>query len=467
MSQSIQSGLNKFCARKFGAPAETPQLITGGANMEMWSFSCASKDYVLRRYRNGKRPQSSSGHFGIEGEGRLIEFARDAGVMAPEFVGTLHADDGLGPGFVMVKADGIALPQKLFKDPRYKDSLSKMTESFGRELAYLHASDPAPVEDMLVALSPADCFAKMLDDFALSQFQNPVLAAAMHWLEANLPTAEDDLVVLHGDFRMGNLLIDEKGLSAVLDWELAHLGCVEEDLAYICMPSWRFGRYHLEAGGVGTREDLIDSYERHSKRKVDRKRFDWYLVFSSMKWGLMTSMMARMWRGNEDKSLERILIGTRISEVETDLLLMLESIADIGGDRNITFQLPQPSAIGGDVAPEELMNAIGSYLSESIIPKQSGADRFYALIANNALSIASREVTYGPAIAENRAGRLDTLGHSESSLFKALRSGAADWRDPGILLHMRALCLERLSIHQPKYAALSVALEKWGADTNV
>ena len=466
MSQSIEPGLNKFCARKFGAPAENPKLITGGANMEMWSFSCASKDYVLRRYRGGVKPDSFVREFDVESEARLIDFAHSAGVTAPKVVGLLEPDDELGLGFVMAKAGGIALPQKLFKDPKYSQALKNVTDSFGRELALLHASDPAPVASLLASLTPSDCLDRMREDFDKSQFKNPVLGAVMHWLEENLPAHDENLVVLHGDFRMGNVLIDESGLSAVLDWELAHLGCVEEDLAWICMPSWRFGRYHLEAGGVGTRENLLQSYERHSNGKVDRARFQWYLIYSSLKWGLMTAMMARMWRDGEDKNLERILIGTRISEVETDLLLLLEEVAGVGEEQAIEFDVPNVEPIMGDVAPQELMDAIAAYLAAAIIPSQSGAGRFHALITANALSIANRSVSLGPIFAENSRRRLDKLGSSEASLFEALRSGRNDWRDPQILQHMRYLCLERLSLHQPKYAAFRVALQKWSKSSN-
>ena len=467
MTQSIEAGLNTFCQRVFGAPASDPKLITGGANMEMWSFASGERDYVLRRYRGGIKPASFEREFDVVSEASVIDFAHAAGVTVPEVVGVLEPGDGLGLGFVMAKADGIALPQKLFKDPQYEQGLSNITDSFGRELARLHASDPAPIADLLVSMPPDVCLAKMREDFELSQFQNPVLGATMHWLETNLPDAEDGVVLLHGDFRMGNILINPQGLSAVLDWELVHLGCVEEDLAWICMPSWRFGRYHLEAGGVGTRDELLDAYDRHSERKVNRKRFEWYLVYSSLKWGLMTASMARMWRAGEDKSLERILIGTRISEVEADLLLMLEDIAGIGQAPVVRFEPNMRAPEAGDVRPSELMDAIGAWLSEKIIPGQSGADRFHALIANNALAIANRGTALGQQFSEASAERLNALGHTESSLFDALRAGSADWRDPEILRHMRSLCLERLTVQQPKYAALSVAQQKWRGDADV
>lgn len=468
MSDSVQSGLNIFCERKLGGPAKHPKLITGGANMEMWSFECGAREYVLRRYRGGVKPDSFLSEFDLSSEARLIDFAHSAGVTAPEVVGKLEPEDGLGLGFVMTKAAGIALPQKLFKDPTYTVALQSLTDSFGRELAALHQSDPAPVADLLTPLTPHECFQRMREDFEKSGFRNPVLATAMHWLETHIPHAgSDELVVLHGDFRMGNILIDEHDLSAVLDWELAHLGCVEEDLAWICMPSWRFGRYTLEAGGVGTREELFKSYERHSDRQVDRGRFQWYLIYSSLKWGLMTAMMARMWRDGEDKNLERILIGTRISEVEADLLLLLEDVAGIGQEPHIEFEEAELAPIEGDVEASELLDAVGAYLSETIIPTQSGSDRFHALITANALSIANRAVTIGSVFMARDQRRLAELDHSCLSLFEALRSGSVDWREPGILSHMRHLCLERLTIHQPKYVAFKIARKKWSNVTDV
>lgn len=429
--------------------------------MEMWSFSCEGSDYVLRRYRGGAVPESFISKLRLEDEARIIEVAASAGVTVPDVVGVLEEQDGLGPGFVMARADGIALPRKLFKDPKYEASLSSLTNSFGCELALLHAADAGILSDILSSSTPADCLARIKEDLAASKFQNPVLAAALRWLETNVPDAGESQVLLHGDFRMGNLLINQSGLSAVLDWELAHFGCAEKDLTWICMPSWRFGRYHLEAGGVGTREQLIESYERHSGRKVDVKRFEWYLIYSSLSWGLMTALMARMWREGEDRSLERILIGTRISEVETDLLLLLEEVAGVEDEPALEFDVPDSKPMMGDVEPFELIESAHEYLLESVTPKQTGAGKFHALIAANALSIAQRMTEHGSVFAERRSNRLAEIGHTESSLYTALRTGEANWQDRNIHRHIRLLCLERLTIHQPKYAAIKVALKKW------
>src|SRR5258708_12081697 len=60
------------------------------------------------------------------------------------------------------------------------------------------------------------------------------------WLQAHRPPVSPTVLV-HGDYRMGNLIIDGSDLAAVLDWELVHVGEAYEDLAWFCIRAWRFG----------------------------------------------------------------------------------------------------------------------------------------------------------------------------------------------------------------------------------
>ena len=66
--------------------------------------------------------------------------------------------------------------------------------------------------------------------------------------------------MVHGDFRLGNLMVDGDGLAAVLDWELAHLGDPMEDLGWFCVKAWRFGA-EPPVAGLGRYEDLFDAYD--------------------------------------------------------------------------------------------------------------------------------------------------------------------------------------------------------------
>ena len=76
------------------------------------------------------------------------------------------------------------------------------------------------------------------------------------------PTATDTLV--HGDLRMGNVIVGPAGLEAVIDWEIVHVGDPLEDLAWLCLKAWRFGE-PLEVGGLGTIDELVAAYEARGR----------------------------------------------------------------------------------------------------------------------------------------------------------------------------------------------------------
>jgi aminoglycoside phosphotransferase (APT) family kinase protein len=129
-------------------------------------------------------------------------------------------------------------------------------------------------------------------------------------------------VLVHGDFRNGNIVVDASGLRAVLDWELAHLGDPMEDLAWISVPSWRFGHHDLPVGGIGTRDELFAGY-REGGGTVDAARVHYWEVLGTLKWGVICEGMAAAHLSGAERSVERAAVGRRASETEIDLLDML------------------------------------------------------------------------------------------------------------------------------------------------
>jgi aminoglycoside phosphotransferase (APT) family kinase protein len=130
------------------------------------------------------------------------------------------------------------------------------------------------------------------------------------------------LSLVHGDFRNGNLMVGEDGLRAVLDWELAHLGDPMEDLGWLCVNSWRFGRHELPVGGFGTREQLFAGYvEAGGTLHADSVHY--WEVFGTLKWGVICESMAMAYLRGAERNVERATIGRRASEAEIDLLCLL------------------------------------------------------------------------------------------------------------------------------------------------
>ena len=118
-------------------------------------------------------------------------------------------------------------------------------------------------------------------------------------------------------------MVDQHGLAAVLDWELAHIGDPMEDLGWLCVKAWRFGSA-LPAGGVGTYEQLIAAYEEASGLTLDPDVVRWWEVLGTLKWGIMCIGQATAHTSGVARSHELAAIGRRVCENEHDLFLALE-----------------------------------------------------------------------------------------------------------------------------------------------
>jgi aminoglycoside phosphotransferase (APT) family kinase protein len=240
----------------------------------------------------------------------------------------LRPEHALGDGFVMDHIDGETLGKRIVRDARFATARTVLAAQCGKALAGIHAMPVDSVARLRVA--PADVeLAYWLGRHRAYGMANPVFEMAFQWLRRHLPDTPDRLVVVHGDFRNGNLIVAEDGLRAVLDWELAHIGDPMEDLGWLCVNAWRFGNSELPVGGFGTREDLFAAYEAAGGR-VDADRVRFWEVLGTLKWGVVCEGMAYGWLTGSERDIEKAAIGRRTSEAEIDLLAML---TDMGATR--------------------------------------------------------------------------------------------------------------------------------------
>ncbi len=439
---SLSHALSGLMARIVG-PSELTGLarLSGGANMESWAFDWAGGAYVLRRapsadYMAG-RP------YGHADEAALVIAAHGAGVKAPEVVGVLADSDGMGTGYVMRRVVAEVNPAKILADPP-----PSLLADLGRELARIHAipaeTIPAAIPLMDTAAALAELKARFLDYGG----DRPVIALATKWCEEHVPTPADPVLV-HGDYRMGNIMVDADGLAVVLDWELAHRGDAHEDLAFGCMTVWRFGRIDQPAFGVGSLDDYFAAYEAAGGVKVDRDRFRFWLVYRTLWWALGCLQMGQAWRSGADPTVERVVIGRRTAEQELDLLLLLEAEAP-AAERDRALPSPPPAARAptGEPTNREMVEAVRDWLAEEVKPGAEGHAKFQVAVAMNALGIVMRDLDAGVR-AEDRA------------LADALLSGATTLAEPGLLAKLRRAVLDKCAVDSPKYAALARAREMW------
>lgn len=441
MSVDIAPLLTAFARRVFGGTADVENLVrlTGGANMESWSFDYAGQGYVLRRSPSAEMMAGRT--YGHDVEAAVVRAAFAAGVKAPEIVGEVNDGDNLGTGYVMRRVEAEVNPAKILPN-----APSELLNDFARELAAIHAVKLRTLPQ-LPETSAATLLAELQARFTSFGGDRPVMALAFKWLEDHLPVPVE-AVLLHGDFRMGNIMADARGLAAVLDWELAHLGDRHQDLAFGCINSWRFGYIDQPAFGIGQLDEFFAAYESFSGISVEPERFRWWLVYSTLWWGVCCLQMADIWRRGLDEGLERAVIGRRASETEVDLLMLLEEDAPQAQRTSISMlALAEPRRLG-EPSSTEMLEALARWIETDIKPHAKGRDRFMAAVAVNALGMLQRE-----AITPQNV--------HDKALSDDLLSGQKSLVTPGLLAQLKSQSLAKLGADQPKYSALIVAKEKW------
>ena len=303
---------------------ENLRRLSGGASQETWSFDATgegkSVPLILRRSPGGDRAKSETAA-GLEIEAELIQLAEGLGVPVPPVRLVLTAEDGVGRGFVMDRIEGETIARKILRDDEFADARPKMARQCGEILARLHKADMSKLPKLRTSAA-RDEIEQYAKTYKTHDHPHPVFDLAIRWLRDNAPSTDTKLTLVHGDFRNGNLMIGPDGVRAVLDWELAHIGDPMEDLAWICVNSWRFGNIDNPVGGFGTREDMFAGYEAAGGGKVDPERVKFWEVLGTLKWGIMCTTMVMAFKAG-DRSVERAAIGRRSSETEVDLLRLL------------------------------------------------------------------------------------------------------------------------------------------------
>ena len=310
----IAGGLSKLAARIVpGAAVLGLQRLSGGATQETWRFEAVSPEgrttMILRRAPSG------------DIEARLLSAARDCGVPVPLVRHVLTSADGLGPGFIMDFIEGETLGGRIVKSEALAAARETLSRRCGEILAKVHAIDPAQFPS-LRSSTPSELVQHWKDQYRSTQWPRPVFASAFRWLEQACPAPSVRPCLVHGDFRNGNLIVGADGIRAVLDWELAHIGDPLEDIGWLCVNSWRFGRMDKVVGGFGDLADLIAGYHQAGGAPIRVESCKWWQVFGTLRWGVMCATMTRAFRST-DPTVERAAIARRASETEIDLLRLL------------------------------------------------------------------------------------------------------------------------------------------------
>lgn len=150
----------------------------------------------------------------------------------------------------------------------------------------------------------------------------PIVRGAIRWLRRNPPPEAAKPAITHGDYRCGNFLfVPDGSISAVLDWEMCHIGDPLEDIAWAINPMWTVERHFPLDEGLAI-------WEAASGLSVDRTALDWWRLFTAVKaCGIWTTAEKSF---EEGTSREMIVALTAIRASHIHRKEILDRMAALG-----------------------------------------------------------------------------------------------------------------------------------------
>jgi aminoglycoside phosphotransferase (APT) family kinase protein len=322
------SPLARFLAARAGARRAVVQrahVLGGGAIQQNWLIDVLLDDRLAELVlRCDGRSTLAVSHSRAQ-EFALQRVAHAAGVTVAEPLWLCEDPAVIGaPFFVMKRVAGTAAAARVVRDTLLGGERATLAGRLGEQLARIHAIAPPEPE---LAFLPGPRTSPALDAIAsnralldtLGAAPRPVLEWGLRWLERHAP-ARGEIVLCHHDFRTGNYMLDDDGITAILDWEFAGWGHRAEDLGWFCAACWRFGAAALEAGGVGSRDAFYAGYERASGVSVDPDAVTYWEVAAHVRWGVIALAQANRHLSGGEESLELALTSHLVPELEFEIL---------------------------------------------------------------------------------------------------------------------------------------------------
>jgi aminoglycoside phosphotransferase (APT) family kinase protein len=361
--------------------------LTGGASRETWAFAADGVDLILRR----DPPRRANAPHVMRLEADAMRACRRAGLRAPE---VLVHDDGtlLGTaGLIMRRVPGETIARRILRDDEFAGARRSLVADLGTFLAGLHAIEPAEVPGVATRTGLDglwQSYERVID-------RSPTFEKAYEWLAEHPPPPSEPCLV-HGDLRLGNLIVGPDGLEAVIDWELIHVGDPLEDLAWLCLKAWRFGG-RLEVAGLGTIEELITAYESAGGRRVDRDALRWWLVDRTLIWGIGCMTQATVHLSGAVRSVDLAAVGRRAAEQEWDLLeLLAPDACEAALAAPLPPERPDDASRYGRPTARELLEAVREWLTDDVVARGDPGLGYHARVAANVLAIVERELSQQP-----------------------------------------------------------------------
>lgn len=328
----LRQALEAFVYAESGTRLSIDEMtpLAGGASRDTWLLGGVLENepvqLVLRRDLEMSMVESALSR---EQEFEVIKAAYEAGVLAPRPRWSCPDAKVLGkPFFVMDYVEGVSIGPKVVRAPELAGARQRLPEQLGEQLAAIHSIEPLDfLQRPAAGQSPAQAACQEVRHMVEQlDIHNPTIEFSLRWAEEHAPECPQ-MTLVHGDYRIGNLLVGPDGLQAIIDWEFCHVGDPAEDLAWPCVRDWRFGNGQLRLGGIAEREPFLQAYEQFSGRKVARRAVDYWEFMGNLRWAVTCLSQAQRHLSGADVSVEFASLGRRSAEMQLEMLRLIKEMS--------------------------------------------------------------------------------------------------------------------------------------------
>ncbi len=326
MNEVLKINLEQLLEPKFGENRIANfTMLAGGASKEAWALdletSSGKLEFILRRAGGGTM---NADQLSLLEEFKVLEAARDIGVTVAKPVA--YFADVLGKeAFISERLHGEAVGRRIVTRPEFAEARASLPIRFAAELAKIHSIN---LEQLGFLPGTRDLnaanylIARLRSELDGTLEPHPVIELALLWLERNVPE-QSSVAVLHGDFRIGNLMISPTELIGVLDWEFAHVGDPAEDLGWLLVRAWRFGQDHFRLGGIDEVAIFLEHYNALTNCNITLEQLFYWEIMGNVKWAVGALTQARRHLNGHERSVELAILGRLCPEMELELLHLL------------------------------------------------------------------------------------------------------------------------------------------------
>ncbi len=293
-----------------------PVLLAGGASQEAWAVDADGEPLLVRRAAVGVIHRHT---LSLADEYAVLQVAHEAGVKVPRPYGYVPDLDGR-EAFVMERLAGETIGRRIVQRPELAAAREALPTQLADELAAIHA---IPLERVpFLERAQLERLVEELDEVGEP---HPAIELALWWLREHRPPPRS-AAFAHGDYRIGNVVVDERGLVGVLDGEFAHVDDPVRDLAWPLVRAWRFAVPERRLGGIGPAEPYVERYSELTGLDVGPDELAYWELAGNVAWATGCLTQAQRHLRGQDRSVELAILGRLGAEVEYEICNLLEKM---------------------------------------------------------------------------------------------------------------------------------------------